>query len=713
MRDLTFALVYHFNGFDPFGYHLANFILYLIAVALALRTFEVLVEYSPGGGTFKSYSVWLAGGLFALHPLHVEVVAWVQGNKDLLVTVFFLAAFIGYEKYARGAAGWWAYAASYAFFLLALASKPNAAAFPLVLLAFDLTLGRRHLDKSAGKLWRRLFSRYLPFLVPAVLLAVYFIFLTQAMNADRLKAENFLVLPQILLVYYRLLLIPAGLLHRYLDPLFTSVLDPAFLAGLASTAALAALGWKYRRRYPLSWFGLCWFFICWLPQSNLVPIAIRVADRYVFLALLGVCLGAGELFGRATERMKAQRKSAAPLGVAALAVCLLFGVLSGRRCLDWKDGLTLWGKAARAHPEAAFFRSGLAEVYLAEGDYDRAFETLQSASQLSPGNSKSWTSMGYIRKQQNRLAEAREFYLRAIAIDSSSFNALNSLGNICAQSGDVSQAQEYYQRALAAAPHNYMVIYNLAELYRKTGRSSTADSLLASLEAGTLPQPVVLLRRGRELFQEGKIDSARYRFERAIELDRNLSQAWEGLGVTLLEQDSAAAAITAFRRAAEDGPGSWSLYNNLGLAFSRTGQPDSAISYYRRAYTEQPDSATSTLNLAVLLQKRGEKDRAIEILEQYLAGHPEDFMALKNLGNWQAVEGQNEIAGRLYERALAIDPTDANIHYNLGRLYIQFLGLPELGAGHLRASLVLDSDQPQAEAIRQTLDQLEAAGYVR
>ncbi|MFH1068265.1 MAG: tetratricopeptide repeat protein, partial [Candidatus Glassbacteria bacterium] len=86
--------------------------------------------------------------------------------------------------------------------------------------------------------------------------------------------------------------------------------------------------------------------------------------------------------------------------------------------------------------------------------------------------------------------------------------------------------------------------------------------------------------------------------------------------------------------------------------------------------------------------------------------------ALKNLGNWYAADSLNERAAGYYERALALDPQDANLHYNLGRLYIQFLGKPGPGALHLRTSLELDPGQPQAEAIRQTLDYLKSAGYI-
>ena len=246
VRNLAFALTYQFSLLDPFGYHLVNLLLYLVAVGLAYRVLEVLVEYGSGEESSKKLIPWVGAAIFAFHPLHVEAVAWIVGNKDLLVTVFFLAAFLSYEKYTRPPRKIRYYWLAYFFFLLALGSKPTAAAFPLVILSFDLIFQNQWIGNKDNKLVTpaALILRHLPYWLPAILLALYFIFFTAAVERSYSLVQNLLVLPKVLWTYYRLLLIPAGLLHRYSDPEFRSIVDPAFLAGLILTAAIIFFLWR-------------------------------------------------------------------------------------------------------------------------------------------------------------------------------------------------------------------------------------------------------------------------------------------------------------------------------------------------------------------------------------------------------------------------------------------------------------------------------------
>ena len=710
VRNLVFLIGYQIWKFDPFGYHLVNLLLYLLVVFLAFRVLEALVRGWGSSRGADSVVPWIGAALFAVHPLHVEAVAWVQGNKDLLASVFFLAAFLSYVKYSSGREGLKFYWLSYVLFLLALGSKPSAAAFPLVILAFDLLLVRpastaRGSDRSdsAGAL----FVRYLPYLIPAALLAVYFTFFTAAVDRENFGGENLLAIPRILWSYYRLILLPVGLLHRYLDPVFTGAMDFSFLAGTVISAGVIYSAIRLRKRYPLISFGIAWFYVCWLPQSNLVPIAIRVADRYIFLSLLGVCLIAALLAVRLHERLKGTRAAMpARLGLGALLV--LLAALSLKRCQDWSDGEQLWKSAIAREPQAAFFYKGLAEVYMERGELEAAYENFSSASALSPGDSRSLTSQAYIRKRQGRLEEAETLYNQALELDKGNFYAINSLGNIYAQQGLDSLAAEFYQRAIVLRPEYYMAYFNLASLYRNQGRTREADSLMLRLESVHLPQPAVLLKRGMDLSAEGELNSARVRFERAISLDADLIRAYDGLGKVYLKQDSLEQAIACFRRVLSESVAGWSTYSDLGLVFNRAGNPDSAIYYYRKAYALEPDSASTTIDLAVLLNKQNQTEEAVELAEHLLEKEPRNFMALRNLGNWLAAMGRNEEAAEHYSQALELNPNDANIHYSLGRLYIQFLNRPVEAREHLEKSLDLDPGAPFAPVVRQVLEQMKA-----
>ena len=710
VRNLFLAVTYHFSKLNPLGYLLVNLCLYLMAVALAFRVLEALEERFGKTGKPAGIVPWIGAALFALHPLHVEAVAWIQGNKDLLVTVFFLGAFLCYLEFSRrtGGAAIKSYLWTYLLFLLALGSKPTAAAFPLVILAFDIILPRpaeavtgRNPVRSIG----RLAACHLPYWIPAILLAVYFIFFTTAMNHTALTGENLLVLPKVLWSYYRLMLLPVGLIHRYADPIFTGFLESAFLAGLIATAAAIVFLWRRGRHYPLTAFGICWFYLCWLPQSNIVPIAIRVADRYIFLSLLGACLVAAIAL---SELLVLCRKKTSRLGLVGgiLFICLILGSLSAGRCLVWRNGETLWSDAVANKPNSSFYHKGLANVYLEGGDFDKAYDTYVRASELTPYDAAIWNNMGYIRKKQGHLPEALELYSKALAADSSNFNAYNSMGNIFAQTGNDSLATAYYLKALEIKPQSYMARSNLAGVYRIIGRREQADSLMSSLEEARLPQPVILLKRGTQFVEDGMLDSARQRLERALALDGDLVVVYGKLGEILLKQDSLPQALEHFRRVLEESVPDWSLVNNIALAFKRQGQIDSAYAYYSKAYELEPDSAESTLNLAVILNQQNRTGEAVELLENFLQLHPGNFMAHYNLGQWLAKESHYRRAAEHYSLALRKNPHHAMLHLFLGQIYLQHLGKPDSALEHLRTSLEIDPNQPYAQSIRKNIEYL-------
>ncbi|HUU27726.1 MAG TPA: tetratricopeptide repeat protein [archaeon] len=709
VRNLVFALIYQFSKLDPFGYHLVNLLLYLLAVGLAFRVLEVLVKLTPGDKASRDSIPWIGAALFALHPLHVEGVAWIIGNKDLLVTVFFLSAFISYEKYTRTPRGLRYYWLAYILFLLALGSKPTAAAFPLVILAFDLIFRQTGKQKKPGSglTTKALVFRHFPYWLPAALLAVYFIFYTSAMERSKLDIENILVIPEILWDYYRLTLLPVGLLHRYLDPEFRGLGDPAFLAGLFATAAIIYFLLRKRREYPLVSFGISWFYLCWLPQSNIVPIIIRVADRYIFLSLLGFSLAAAILLTSLLQRAKSAW-SAVAVRVSIILLCAALAVMSAKRCLTWRDGETLWLDGAAKVPHSGYFLKGLANVYLEREELDRSYAVFQKAVSFAPLDAGIWNNMGYIRKKQGRAEEAANLYRQAIAIDSTNLNSLNSLGNIYAELGKDSLAIIQYLKVLKIRPNHYMAASNLATVYRKLGRKEQADRLMQQLENTSLPQPVVLLKRGMVFIQEGRLDSARERFERALSLDRDLVAAYANLGEIYLRQDSLDQALNHFKRVLREVPPDWPLYNNLGQVFDRLGKADSAVFYYRKAYELEPDSSSSTLSLGVALSRLNKTEEAVALVERFLQNNPGNALANYNLGNWLVRLGKFPEAAGYYRRALAINPNDTKSHLNLGLVCLQFLNQPEAALEHLEQAIRLDPNQPQAARIKETINYLKS-----
>lgn len=144
LRDLSFAIVYRFSGTNPFGYHLFNLLLYLANLLAVFYLFRLLLPYFTSLEK-KAVSFWAGLGVlwFAVHPVHVESVAWMIANKELLAGIFYFLSMICYVKSHREGFRTGYYLLSLIFLLLGLLSKPSVAGLPLVLIAFELSAGGR------------------------------------------------------------------------------------------------------------------------------------------------------------------------------------------------------------------------------------------------------------------------------------------------------------------------------------------------------------------------------------------------------------------------------------------------------------------------------------------------------------------------------------------------------------------------------------------
>lgn len=389
LRDLSSIADFALFGLEPTGYRLGNWLLHGLAAGLA---FAFLLE------ALRDPRAALAGALlWAVHPLHAEVVAWASARKDLLNAVFALLAATLYLRSARTGSRGAAWGAAGAF-LLATLSKSAAAALPVALAAWEVLAGDGAVPLRARV--AAALRRAAPMLAVAAAGAALNAFHQSHANiragwrgGDPLA--NLFVMAGIHLRYLRQLVLPSGMAADY-----AVVEDPATagnVAGLAVlVASLAGTGLLLRRR-PRA--GLCalWWFVVLLPVSNLLfPITNASADRYLLLPSLGPCALAGLGFARALEG--GPRAAAAARGGLAAAAVLL-ALLANLQARVWRDGVSLWTHAVAVSPGAGRAWMNLGEALVLSGRTEEALEAYRRMVEAEPGNALLWVHLG------NRLYE--------------------------------------------------------------------------------------------------------------------------------------------------------------------------------------------------------------------------------------------------------------------------------------------------------------------
>ncbi|MCX6355129.1 MAG: tetratricopeptide repeat protein [Candidatus Aureabacteria bacterium] len=550
---LSFALDYRMYGLNPHGYHATNLLLHILNSILVLA----LLYYLTGDKVVAC----VASALFAVHPLHVESVAWVTGRTELLSAFFYLLSVISWCALIRGrgdsALGavsppaflkmkyYWL---SLIFFLCALLSKSMAISLPFILLLTDYYFGARRSPRSAGSpadgcggtQSRRgegaggrviygvrdlplagLWSNKIPFFALSAIFSV--VILIVSMSGETLRPPFHKdPLPAILIAsrncvwYVAKILIPIRLSAYYPYPATVSIFQPEFLFSLFATGFAAGTLFIARRKREIS-FGSLWYLITIFPVLQLIPVRdTMAADRYAYLPSIGIFYLIGILFSRIWKYCdeQANRPGEAgcahvrtlvrivPVGALTLVIAGL-SLLTLQRCLIWRYDERLWMDVISKYPGAATAHNNLGLVYAG----------------------------------RNLRSKARAEFTRAVSLKADFAEPHINLGVLCGEEGDTDGAV-------------------------------------------------------RELKQ-------------AIALKSRVPDACRVLSIILDQQEKDAVAAGG-RKKRDFAPSR----NDLGLAYARSGMISEAIPQFEKAVQLDPGFAPAYYNLALCYFMKGDKDKA-------------------------------------------------------------------------------------------------------
>lgn len=413
-----------------------------------------------------------AGLIFALHPIHVETVAWIPGRIDSLAALFLIPALLLGLRYLERKEGA-ALAGAGALLFLALLSKEVAFSALILLPALYLLAppGREALLK-AGR--RPALALGLVFLAA---MGGYFI-LRSAMGAGvgSPRLYDFSTsIPRLfsaLALYFQKSLIPWPQLN------FISELPGLGFTLLLWSAALAALAfalWRWRAGFSLYLLAALWFGATLAPAllvTVLQDSPFAAAERYLYLPSIGLSLWAGAALAQSREK---RWNTALLAGIAAL--CLAYGYGTVQRIGVWKNGRALWENAVRNDPGgrgAAYAFNNLGAALQREGNSDAALSNYRKAIRLDSGYAKAHFNLGNILQKTGRRDPAEDSYRRALDLDPRYFKAYVNLGGILIKKGRVEAAISLYRRGLKHGPHRVDLHYNLGNALWTGGRRAEA-----------------------------------------------------------------------------------------------------------------------------------------------------------------------------------------------------------------------------------------------
>jgi tetratricopeptide (TPR) repeat protein len=559
--------------------------------------------------------------LFALHPLHVESVAWVAERKDVLSTVFLLLTLWAYVRYAAARPGPAVqslnrrpdatvarcsgaaihYFLALLWFALGLMSKPMLVTLPCVLLLLDVwPLRRVTRDQGHGTGGPRGFGStvraYLPLLrekIPFFALSAVSCLIT--MRAQRTGGAVVPVdqvpvasrLGNALIAYFRYLrktVWPDDLAVFYPYPV-PPPLGQVIGAGVFLGAVFLVVAILVRRR-PYLLVGWLWYLGTLVPVIGLVQVGGQsMADRYSYVPLIGVFIMVTWLAGDVAARRPRWAWANWALAATALAGCL---VTTSRQIPHWRNTERLFTRALRVTTGNYIMHALWGGVLHKQGRLDAAIAQYRESLRLHPANAEVNDSLGCALLEQGKLDEATVHLRRAIQINPQLASAYNDLGQALAQQGRNAEAVTQY--------------------------------------------------------------------ETALQLDPALPDAHNNLGNALFAQKKYADAELHYRAALRLRPGFVPAHHNLGLVLAARGRTNEAVAEFSAGLKIQPDHVPTQHALAELFLRQGRNAEAIRCFETIVRQQPRNAEARFRLGVLRAAEGQTAEGLRQLREAVRLRP---------------------------------------------------------
>jgi tetratricopeptide (TPR) repeat protein len=583
--------------------------------------------------------------LFALHPLHVESVAWISERKDVLSTLFWMLTLWAYRGYAQRG-GPYRYLLALFAFVLGLMAKPMLVTLPFVLLLLDywpldrlqFKQGAAEPDNTAGSRPERtslfyLFWEKAPFFVITGVFSTV-TFITQSRVG---AVESLQVLPITARITNGIFSY-ADYICKMIWPNHLAVIYPHLgtTVPIWQTAALGSLltaisvvVFRYGVRYRYLAVGWLWYLGTLVPVIGIVQVGNQgMADRYTYVPLIGlfviIAWGVPDLLAR-------WQYDKIFLAVATGLLCPVLMLCTWYQTQIWSNDITLFEHALSVTSNNHMAHTQLGSAFLNQTRTIEAIAHCTKALEINPRHPGAHYNLGVALTQQGKINEAISHFSYAVRFKPDFAQAHNNLGEALAKRGKLEEATTHFSKALQSKP-------DWAEAHNNLGNALT---------------------------QQGRLDQAIAQYTLALRLNPDYGEAHNNLALALAHQGKLKEAVSHYLEALLHKPDSAETHNNLAVALVNLGQLEPATYHYLRALELKPDYAEVHNNLGNLLAQTGRLDTATIHFSKALEINPDYAEAHNNLGVALARQKRFREAVAHFTEAVRLKPEYDQARFNL------------------------------------------------
>ncbi|MDO9528887.1 MAG: tetratricopeptide repeat protein [Syntrophales bacterium] len=662
-------------GLNPRGHHLTNVLFHILN---SILLFIILRRIT--GSLWKSAFV---AALFALHPLHVESVAWVAERKDVLSTFFWMLTMGSYIWYVERP-GTSRYLLVLLLFILGLMAKPMLVTLPFVLLLLDYwPLGRfqvkktdpvqlsdapppkdtkgkkresqQHPLKNAAQTnkitgsdyqWSRalpLIREKIPFFVLAATSSVVTFFVQQSGGAVR----SFDVLPLTVRIFNALVSY-VSYIGKMIWPLNLAVLYPYYgmpagwkIAGACLLLAfISFMAIRMMRQLPYFIIGWLWYLGTLVPVIGIVQVGSQaMADRYTYVPLIGIFIiivwGVSDLAARWRYRKE----------VFVVTSAILLSILTGITLFQlrhWTNSITLFKHAINVTDNNAVAHNNLGFALFGHGRTAESINHYNEALKINPDYLLAHMNLGSVLAAQGRTAEAIDRYNEALKINPDNAKVHNNLGSALIEQNKTAEAIDHYTKALKINPDYADVHYNWGNALAKEGRLEEAVSHYHEALRINPDNAEAHNNLGNALFKQGKLDEAVSHYYEALRINPDAAQTRANLKAVLAYVQETDKDIKRLQKLIEVNPGNPELHYDLGNFYYKKRNLDEAIYQYQKALSIQPDAVNILNNLAIAYMTKKEYEKAVATFDKMVELQPDNADIYYNIACMYSIQNKIE-----------------------------------------------------------------------
>ena len=603
---LSHMLDVQLYGMNAGAHHLTNVLFHTFNSMLLF-----LLLHRMTGAMWRSAMV---AALFAVHPLHVESVAWISERKDVLSAFFGFLTLLAYAEYVKRP-GWMRYGAALLMFALGLMSKPMVVTLPFLMLLLDYWPLNRYAEEGCFRRFAALIKEKLPFFaLSAASCVVTMIAQGRGGTVASLEVCSFGIrLTNALLAYVAYLgkmIWPINLAllypHPGMRPMWQVIGAVLGIIGISSAAFLWA------RRRP--WFGVgwLWYLGTLVPVIGLVQVGSQaMADRYAYTPLIGIYIVLVWSFYEVFDRWL--KPTLALAGIVVTAVLIL---IAGHQVRYWENNIALFSHTLDVTRSNGAIHNNMGLALVRVGRTKEAIDHYSEAIRINKNDFKAHNNLGLALAGIGRIDEAIHHYSEAIRINENNHLSHRNLGIAFAQKAEYEQAKKHIKESLRINPANKKAYDDLGRIASLQGDHELAVSYYISALNIKPDDPNTLFSLSSAFLELNQPDKSLEYLIKILDIDPNHFHAGIAMGIALANKGMSEKAESQFQKVIQNHPLNAEGYNNLGVFLANNGRYTEAITNFKKALEIDSNNNNARNHLdRALKDEYAEKQRNLSVHE--------------------------------------------------------------------------------------------------